>query len=192
MPPLANQKHEKFCQGVISGLNATAAYTSVYGDGKSNNSASARLSANVSVASRINELKHATAKAVSGVIIERTVTDLRERETRIGRLADLARRIEQTIHERAVAHSADQCGQNIPGGSAGIVIPVESGGWKADTALLRELRATYQQIAIEAGQWTEKRQLTGAGPNGEFEFADTRPADVLRSRIISITTRRAG
>jgi len=31
-----------------------------------------------------------------------------------------------------------------------------------DTALLKEMRATEQQLAIEQGEWTEKRQTTGA------------------------------
>jgi hypothetical protein len=34
--------------------------------------------------------------------------------------------------------------------------------WKFDAALVSQLNDTLKQVAIEEGQWTEKRDLTGS------------------------------
>jgi len=46
--------------------------------------------------------------------------------------------------------------------------------YRVDTALVREIRDTLKQIAIEAGQWAEKREVTGAG-GGPIEVTALTP-----------------
>lgn len=54
---------------------------------------------------------------------------------------------------------------DVPGGNTGLlcrdfkgVMPI----YKVDAALLREMRELEKQAAIEIGDWTEKKELTGA------------------------------
>lgn len=85
MPVLDNSRHEKFAQEVAKGMDATAAYISVYGKSSrsSANSSAARLLANVRF--RVQELKEASATATTLTMQER-----RERLARIVR-CDLTR-----------------------------------------------------------------------------------------------------
>ena len=57
MSPLKNIRHEKFCQGIVSGLSQTKAYTAAgYGERGAKQSA-ARLLNNGEVRSRVSELR---------------------------------------------------------------------------------------------------------------------------------------
>lgn len=90
-------------------------------------------------------------------------------------LAKRARRIQekmnrhdllrQVIEERGQAEHM----QEIEGGRTGVLVREYRGSsdlpvYKVDTAVLKELRDLEREIAIELGQWTEKRELSG--PDG--------------------------
>jgi hypothetical protein len=70
--------------------------------------------------------------------------------------------LEQIIDERG---DADYM-QEIPGGKTGLLVRDYKGSdstpvYKLDVALLKEMRDLEREIAIELGEWTEKRELTG-------------------------------
>jgi hypothetical protein len=56
----------------------------------------------------------------------------------------------------------------VAGGKTGLLVREYKGHsdlpvYKLDAALLKEMRDLEREIAIELGQWTEKKELTGAG-----------------------------
>ena len=58
--------------------------------------------------------------------------------------------------------------QDAPGRKTGVLVREYKGHsdlpvYKLDAALLKEMRDLEREIAIEKGEWTEKRELTGAG-----------------------------
>lgn len=62
MPPLPNQRHERFAQELAKGNSASEAYTNAgYGESRS---AACRLSTNVNVQARVAELQERGAKRV--------------------------------------------------------------------------------------------------------------------------------
>src|SRR6266542_4946393 len=60
---------------------------------------------------------------------------------------------------------------DIPGGNTGLLVRDYKGPnadqpvYKADTALMAEMRATERQAAEEMGQWVERREKRRNGPN---------------------------
>jgi len=80
------------------------------------------------------------------------------RERRIKRLEDRLAALELIVEERKAAHGA------LTGGHSGYIAvePKKYGEvLRFDAALAREIREIEKQAAIETGQWTEKRELTG-------------------------------
>lgn len=56
---------------------------------------------------------------------------------------------------------------NVPGGNTGLIVREFRGNlievnYKVDIGFLREMRELEKQAAIEVGDWTEKKELTGA------------------------------
>lgn len=95
---------------------------------------------------------------------------LAERQRRVRLLDRRHEVLEAVIEERA----AEDKMRAIPGGTSGLVARkykmigfgkqaqrVEE--YEVDVATLRELREIEKQAAIELGQWTEKRELSGQG-----------------------------
>lgn len=75
MAKLKNPKHEMFCQEYMIDLNQTQAYIRAGYSPREAESAAARLSANVKVRARINELK-AERSVRTGVTADRVVREL--------------------------------------------------------------------------------------------------------------------
>lgn len=155
MPILDNPRHELFAQAVAcEGLNAREAYQKAGYSANDNASRvnGAKLLLNIAVAARIRELQEQSSnRAVAAVAFERYV--------RIEKLEKMAKELEQVIAERA----CDPEVQDIAGGSTGHIWFT----WKAagrelckeygvDYQMLKELRAIYQQIAQEMGEWLTK------------------------------------
>ena len=70
--------------------------------------------------------------------------------------------LRQVIEERG----GDEHMQEIAGGKTGVLVREYRGTdslpvYKVDAALLKELRDLEREIAIELGQWTEKKELSG-------------------------------
>jgi phage terminase small subunit len=158
---LDNTKHEQFAQSVATGISATEAYTSVgYSEAGAAASAS-RLLTDASVSARIEELKTSIAEGVVEV-------EIRKRSSRVQVLEDNLNRMCGLIEARALEYS------DHPGGASGMLVKdyrgknAEQEIWKLDAALVSQINATMKQAAIEEGQWSEKREMSGRLPLSEI------------------------
>lgn len=160
MPILSNLNHESFCQLVAKGDNATSAYRSVYGKRgykSAGTSASKLLSDKKNgIFARILEIKEEKSAEILRKTLQKVDIDFRNKEIRIQKLAEVAQKIEKTISARAELYSKlPHASFKLPGHQEGIVVPVLGPGGRisaqADVSLLREYRATLQQIAEECG-----------------------------------------
>jgi hypothetical protein len=58
---------------------------------------------------------------------------------------------------------------DVPGGSSGLLVKTYKGKdadtavYRFDAALVEQMNATCKQVAIETGQWTEKRNMAITG-----------------------------
>jgi phage terminase small subunit len=152
---LDNTKHEQFAQSVATGTSATGAYTSVgYSEAGAAASAS-RLLTNANVSARIEELKTSIAEGVVEV-------DIRKRPARVQVLQNNLNCMWGLIEARALEYSDHPCG------ATGMLVKdyrgknAEQEIWKFDTALVSQINATMKQAAIEEGQWSEKREMSGS------------------------------
>jgi phage terminase small subunit len=157
---LDNTKHEQFAQSVATGISGTEAYTSVgYSEAGAAASAS-RLLTNASVSARVEELKTSIAEGVVEV-------EIRKRSARVEVLQDNLNRMCGLIETRAWEYS------DHPGGATGMLVKdyrgknAEQEIWRLDAALLSQINATMKQAAIEEGQWSEKREMSGCLPLSE-------------------------
>ena len=61
---------------------------------------------------------------------------------------------------------------DVPGGSSGLLVKTYKGKdadtavYRFDAALVEQMNATCKQVAIEIGQWSEKRNVTMTGDLG--------------------------
>jgi len=159
MVVLENSKHEQFAQFVAKGVSASKAYVSVgYSQGGAAQGA-ARLLRNAKVCSHVAEIRSVLAEGV----IQREITN---RNARVSLLQDLVDRMRRVIEERG-AEMAD-----VPGGASGLLVKTykgkdaETAVYRFDAALVEQMNATCKQVAIEIGQWSEKRQVTLGGDLG--------------------------
>jgi phage terminase small subunit len=155
MPVLAHTKHEQFAQSVAKGISATGAYISA-GYSKAGASASAsRLMTNAKVSARIKEIK--TANAANVVKVE-----IRKRSARVQVGQNIVDRLCRLREARALEYA------DHPGGATGMLVKQYRGKngqqeiWKFDASLVSQTNATLKQVAIEEGQWSEKRDLSGS------------------------------
>jgi phage terminase small subunit len=166
MPVLAHPKHEQFAQSVAKGITATGAYISA-GYSKAGAAASAsRLMTNANVSARIRELKTATAASVVKV-------EIRKRSARVQVGQNIVDRLCRLREARALQYA------DHPGGATGMLVKEYRGKngqqeiWKFDAALVSQINATLKQAAIEEGQWSEKREMSGS----------LTPISVFRARL---------
>src|ERR1039457_6152143 len=154
MPVLSSSKYERFAQLVAKGVSATEAYISA-GYSKANaHSNAARLSANEPISARIKELQTVVAERVISAEVRRRSWRVQILQSRIDAMLALS-------EARALEYAAD------PGGSTGLLVKDYRGKdanqvvWKFDAALEARIADNLRQAAIEEGQWTEKREISG-------------------------------
>jgi hypothetical protein len=106
-------------------------------------------------AARVSELVATYAE-------QATKAGLANRNNRIRLLQEQAEKIQTVIDERAT----DPAMAAIPGGKTGLIVrtPKVIGDavlevYRADVGLLKELRATNEQIAREKGEWQERIEV---------------------------------
>lgn len=119
-----------------------------------------------------HQLKHVRSKQ------QTTFAELREQFRREAEETGLAIRFvrlrqKMARHEllwQVIRERADHMDmQDAPGGKTGLLAldykgkDADRAVYKLDAALLKEMRDLEREIAIELGEWTEKRELTGAG-----------------------------
>lgn len=115
---------------------------------------------------RVSELRAANRERTDG-------EGIRRKDNRLARLQDLSERMQTIITERGAEMGlsgvfTDENGtkyelSEIPGGKSGLLArsydKMGIAVYKFDAALVRELRETLKQAAIETGQWTEKQEI---------------------------------
>src|SRR5256885_4036900 len=171
MPLLDNPRHELFAQNIVTGKSATKAYISAgYSPNDAEVGASVLLT-NPKVAARVAELRQLqAAKFIAGSV--------RDREHRLNLLDDMQGRMLRLIEARATHYIETM--PDIPGGATGLLVKTVKGAagsiveqHEVDTGLVKVFLQTQQQAAIELGQWTEKRELTGP-EGGPILLADAK------------------
>lgn len=116
---------------------------------------------NAEFAARVGEIARELGDVARRYAIANRGRRLQGYDDRRGRILDL-------IAARAAAHAA------ATGGETGLLARTEKslgsgpaaqivGEYAVDAALLKELRELEKQAAIEAGQWSEKREHSGPG-----------------------------
>ena len=117
--------------------------------------------ANPKVSARIKELKTATAANVVKV-------EIRKRSARVQVGQNLVDRMCR-LRETRAAEYADH-----PGGATGMLVKEYRGKngqqevWKFDESLVAQTHATLKQVAIEEGQWSEKRELSDSRASSDW------------------------
>ena len=106
---------------------------------------------------RISELRNQFREDAENEGVANSFARVRAKARRIGLLEQI--RIER---------GQDVNMQEVPGGKTGLLVREYKGHsdlpvYKIDAALLKEIRELEKEVAIELGQWTEKKELTGAG-----------------------------
>lgn len=116
------------------------------------------------------QLKHARTKAPRNYV---ELRDQFEEDALKYGLARRANRLREKTERHAllkdiiIARGAEMIGQ-VAGGETGLLVKDYKGKdamtpvYKVDVGLLKEMRDLEREIAIELGQWTEKKELTGA------------------------------
>ena len=86
---------------------------------------------------------------------------------------------------------------DVPGGSSGLLVKTYKGKdadtavYRFDAALVEQINATCKQVAIETGQWTEKRSINMNGDLGDHQSQRRQPANGgRRVRRASRSSRR--
>lgn len=107
---------------------------------------------------RFNELRERFEQEAFNEGLARRAVRLREKMARHSLL-------KQVISERGQAEDM----QGVAGGKTGLLVKDYKGQseravYKTDVALLKELRDLEREIAIELGQWAERREVSG--PDG--------------------------
>jgi len=155
MAVLSNSKHEQFAQLVAKGVSGTKAYTSAGYSANGAKQSAARMLTNADLCARIRELQ----KTISEGTID---VEIRRRSARVQVLQNLLDRLVNVITARALEHSDHLAG------ATGLLVKdyrgknAEQEIWKFDAALVAQIQDVLKQAAIEEGQWTEKRGLSGS------------------------------
>lgn len=135
--------------------------------------------------------------AVIGEEIRRRILEegIADRVERVRRLGDVARRLEQVVEERGAEGRPGGPYRHVAGYSTGTMVRTvkfspegdEVELFAVDTGMLKEYRATLQQVAQEVGQWTEKREVSGSV---EITEGASTPASLIVARIDELAAKR--
>jgi phage terminase small subunit len=159
MPALKNIRHEKFCQGIVSGLlSQTKAYASAGYSERGAKQSAARLLNNADVRSRIAELRAEN----SAEFLQLAVT---EREQR---LLAIQERFDGLRQARLARAAGDYDAMMATGFVCRRLRTVGSGKdskvveeYEIDTGMVEAMNAIEKRAAIETGQESENVNLTG-------------------------------
>jgi hypothetical protein len=108
----------------------------------------------------------AIAEQERAAIIKRGVA---ERQNRVDAYNDIWDRLRGVINSREREHpQSDYAAAGVDSGLMVLTVKFLPNGtrveeWAVDTGLLKELREYGKQVAVELGEWSEKKELTGAG-----------------------------
>ena len=158
MPELRNIRHEKFVQGLLTGLNQTQAYIRAGYSERGAKQSAARLLNNPNVRSRLAELRAENSTQFSQLAVT-------ERDQRLLALQDRWDRVRKAIEARSVGDYAAMmrtgivCRKLRMLGSGANATAVEE--YEIDVSAIEALNSVERRAAIEIGQEQENVQVTG-------------------------------
>jgi len=160
MPALKNIRHEKFCQGIVSGLSQSKAYTSAGYSERGAKQSAVRLLANAEVRSRVSELR----REIESSYIQLQITERDERlkadQERWGGMREVIQARKTGDYSRALKTGLLVRRERVIGTGKNAERIEE---YEVDTGLLDTMAALEKQVAIETRQWTEKQNVDVTG-----------------------------
>ena len=160
MPALKNIRHEKFCQGIVSGLSQSKAYTSAGYSERGAKQSAARLLANANVRSRVSELRREIESGYIDLQITERDERLKAAQERWNGMREMIQARKTGDWSRALKTGLCVRKQRVIGAGKNAKI-IED--YEVDTALLDALASLEKQVAIETGQWTETQNVDVTG-----------------------------
>ena len=159
MPALTNIRHEKFCQGIVSGLSQTKAYTAAgYGERGTKQSA-ARLLNNGEVRSRVSELRQEMESSFVRLLVTERLQRLDAIQDRWDALREAKRCFAKGDFEGAMKTGVVCRKKRWIGGKDGYEV-IE---YEINTALIEALNSVEKRAAIETGQEMDRADISLRG-----------------------------
>jgi hypothetical protein len=156
MPALKNIRHEKFCQGIVSGLSRSKAYTSAGYSERGAKQSAARLLANADVRSRVSELRREIESSYIHLQITERDERLKADQERWDGMREVIQARKTGDYTRALKTGLLVRRERVIGTGENAKVIEE---YEVDTALLDAMSSLEKQVAIETGQWTEKQDV---------------------------------
>ena len=160
MSALKNIRHEKFCQGFVSGLSQTKAYTLAGYSERGAKQSAARLMNNTDVRSRVSELRREIESSYIRLQITERDERLKAAQERWDGMREVIQARKTGDWSRALKTGLCVRKQRVIGTGKNAKI-IED--YEVDTALLDALAGLEKQVAIETGQWSEKQDIGVTG-----------------------------
>jgi phage terminase small subunit len=157
MPTLKNIRHERFAQNVVSGLSLSAAYIAAGYKEPGASANGTRLMATEAVSLRVAELRH----EIERNFIQLQITDRNERLKAAQERYDAMREVIQARKtcdcSRALKTGLVVRQERVIGSGKNAKLVEE---YQVDTALLAAMADLEKQVAIETGEWSQKREVS--------------------------------
>jgi len=160
MPKLSNIRHELFCQGLVSGLSQTKAYTGAGYSERGAKQSAARLLANTNVRSRVAELRREIESSYIRLQITERDERLKAAQERWHGMREVIQARKTGDYSRALKTGLCLRKERVIGTGKNAKVVEEC---EVDTHLLDALASLEKQVAIETGQWSEKRDIDVTG-----------------------------
>ena len=148
MPALTNIRNEKFCQGIVSGLSQTKAYTAAGYSERGAKQSAARLLNNAEVRSRVSELRQEIECSFVRLQITERLQRLEAIQDRWDALREAKRCFAKGDFEGAMKTGVVCRKKRWIGGKNGYEV-IEH---EIDTALIEALNSVEKRAAIETDQ----------------------------------------
>jgi hypothetical protein len=159
MSPLKNIRHEKFCQGIVSGLSQTKAYTAAGYSERGAKQSAARLLNNPDVRSRVSELQQEIESSFVRLQITERLQRLEAIQDRWDALREAKRCFAKGDFEGAMKTGVVCRKKRWIGGKDGYEV-IE---YEISTALIEALNSIEKRAAIETGQEVDRTDISLRG-----------------------------
>ena len=155
MDPLKNMRHEKFCQGIVSGLSQTKAYTAAGYNERGAKQSAGRLLNNADVRSRVSELQQEIESSFVRLQIAERLQRLEAIQDRWDALREVKRCFAKGDFEGAMKTGVVYRKTRWIGGRDGHEVEE----YEINTALIEALNSVEKRAAIETGQEVDRADI---------------------------------
>jgi hypothetical protein len=159
MGPLKNIRREKFCQGIVSGLSQTKAYTAAGYSERGAKQSAARLLNNADVRSRVSELRQEIESSFVRLQITERLQRLDAIQDRWDALREAKRCFAKGDFEGAMKTGVVCRKKRWIGGKDGYEVTE----YEINTALIECLNSVEKRAAIETGQEVDRSDISLRG-----------------------------